>query len=124
MRRRSRWTTTTVGSATLLFDQNLAPSLSRRLADLYPDSIHVKEIDLDVGEDHPIWDYAKIGNLVIVTKDRDYKDLSKRLGHPPKVVLIRLGNCTREAVASLLRERYADVIALLRDENRGLLVLP
>ena len=124
MRRQSRWTTTTVDSVTLLFNQNLAPSLSRRLADLYPDSIHVKEIDLDAGEDHPIWDYAKVGGLVIVTKDKDYKDLSKRLGHPPKVVLIRLGNCSREAVASLLGARYADVIALLQDGNRGLLVLP
>jgi len=28
----------------LLFDQNMPPQLARRLADLYPDSVHVREI--------------------------------------------------------------------------------
>ena len=108
----------------LLFNQNLPPSLPRRLADLYPGAIHVKTINLAVGGDNPIWDYAKEQALVIATKDTDYRDLSNRLGHPPKVVLIRLGNCTREAVASLLRERHADILALHQDESRGLLELP
>ena len=115
---------TTVISVMLLFNQNLPPSLPRRLADLYPGSSHVKSVDLDVGGDNPIWDYAKERGFVIVTKDTDYRELSRRLGHPPKVALIRLGNCTRDAVASLLRERYGDVLALERDDRRGLLELP
>ena len=114
----------TVGSVMLLFNQNLPPSLPRRLADLYPGSIHVRSVNLAVGEDNPIWDYAKERGLVIVTKDTDYRELSGRLGTPPKVVLIRLGNCTRAAVVSLLRERYGEVMDWYRDDGRGLLELP
>ena len=115
---------TTVASVMLLFNQNLPPSLPRRLADLYPGSVHVKDINLAVVGDNPIWDYAKDRSLIVATKDTDYRDLSHRLGYPPKVVLIRLGNCSRDAVVSLLRERYADILALQRDERRGLLELP
>lgn len=111
-------------SVMLLFNQNLPPSLPRRLADLYPGSVHVKDLNLDVGGDNPIWDYAKERSLIVATKDRDYRDLSRRLGYPPKVVLIRLGNCPRDAVAALLRERYDDIVALHRDAGRGLLELP
>ncbi len=31
----------------LLFDHNLSPKLVRRLADLYPDSVHVSHLGLD-----------------------------------------------------------------------------
>ena len=115
---------TTVVSAMLLFNQNLSYRLPRMLADLYPESRHVMAVNLDVGGDNPIWDYAKTRDYIIVTKDKDYIELSQRLGHPPNVVLIRLGNCPVEAVAALLRERYGDILALARDEGQGLLELP
>lgn len=115
---------TTVVSVTLLFNQNLSYQLPRLLADLYPESSHVLEIDLAVGEDNPIWDYAKERGFVIVTKDKDYREMSGRLGQPPKVVLIRLGNCPVAAVVSLLRERYGEVMDWYRDDGRGLLELP
>ena len=71
-----------------------------------------------------IWQYAKQESVTIVTKDVDYALLSARLGHPPKVIRITLGNCSREAVADLLRERFADIVAFHQDEDRGLLELP
>jgi len=30
----------------LLFDENLSPDLVRRLTDLFPDSVHVRDVDL------------------------------------------------------------------------------
>jgi predicted nuclease of predicted toxin-antitoxin system len=40
----------------LLFDQNLSPRLARLLADLYPGSIHVREVGLRDAVDAAIWD--------------------------------------------------------------------
>jgi predicted nuclease of predicted toxin-antitoxin system len=40
----------------LLFDQNLSPRLGRLLADIYPDSIHVREVGLRDSDDAAIWD--------------------------------------------------------------------
>ena len=43
----------------LLFDQNLSHKLAHRLADLFPDSTHVREIGLKEAEDPAVWEYAK-----------------------------------------------------------------
>ncbi len=78
----------------LLFDQNLAPNLVQKLADVFPGSTHVFLIGLDCEDDRIVRKYAGENNFVIVTKDSDYSDLSTRLGYPPKVIWIRRGNCS------------------------------
>jgi predicted nuclease of predicted toxin-antitoxin system len=45
------------------------------------------------------------------------------LGHPPKVVWVRLGNCPTAAVAGLLRSRQADLLAFEADPVATFLVL-
>jgi hypothetical protein len=42
---------------------------------------------------------------------------------PPKVVWIRLGNCTTRQVAALLRDRAADVAAFVAEDEAGFLAL-
>jgi hypothetical protein len=39
----------------LLFDQNLAPRLVARLADIFPASEHVRDVGLATGDDHAVW---------------------------------------------------------------------
>lgn len=56
----------------LLFDQNLSPSLVDSLADIYPESVHVQSAGLDRADDRAVWDFARLQNLVIVTKDADF----------------------------------------------------
>ena len=55
-----------------------------------------------------MWAYAKANDFVIVSKDSDFVDLSVLEGAPPKVVWVRLGNCTTASVALLLRECEGD----------------
>ena len=43
----------------LLFDQNLSPSLTEALRDLFPGSLHVKDVALDSASDAAVWVYAK-----------------------------------------------------------------
>lgn len=70
----------------LLFDQNLSPRLVKRLADLYPDSTHVDTLGFGSSSDREIWDFARINDYVIVTKDADFGELSVLRGVPPKVI--------------------------------------
>ena len=107
----------------LLFDQNLSPDLPSLLHDLFPDSIQVIELNLDATVDRVIWQYAITNNFIIATKDKDYGDLSRLLGAPPKIILITSGNGPTSEVAALLRERYPEILALREDEDRGLLEL-
>ena len=60
----------------LLFDHNLSPRLVNRLADIYPNSNHLFNLNLDTAEDSFVWKYARDNDLTIVTKDSDFSELS------------------------------------------------
>ena len=60
----------------LLFDQNLAPRLVHNLADIYPDSVHVREVGLRDADDSVIWEYAKLHSFTSVSKDSDFQQRS------------------------------------------------
>ena len=108
----------------LLFDQNLSRYLKRHLRDLYRDCFHVWDVELNSTPDSVVWEYAKSHGSVFVTKDSDFMRLSATLGHPPKVIWLRLGNSTTADVAALLRNCYDDVLAFCQDDEISLLVLP
>jgi predicted nuclease of predicted toxin-antitoxin system len=66
----------------LLFDENLSPKLPSRLSDLFPNSLHVRDIGMKATIDPIVWDYAKDNNLMLVSKDSDMHDLSLVFGSP------------------------------------------
>jgi predicted nuclease of predicted toxin-antitoxin system len=107
----------------LLFDANLSPKLAGRLAELFPDSVHVFDMGLaQFTSDYAIWEYAKSNGFVIVTADSDFLDLAGERGAPPKVV--RLENCNYKTVRveELLR-RNAVRIAELENSIRPVLII-
>jgi predicted nuclease of predicted toxin-antitoxin system len=135
----------------LLFDENLSHQLVRRLADLFPDSamkvsaklliplegtfsssvekrrfiaaIHVREVGLKAADDPVVWEYAKNNDLLIVSKDSDMHQRSFVFGYPPKVVWVRLGNCSTSDVERLLRRHFAAIKAFYEDDYASFLSL-
>lgn len=87
----------------LLFDQNLSHKLPARLADLFPQSQHVRTLGLDRAPDEAIWRYAQEHGFAIVTQDADFAEQSRLLGSPPKVVWLHCGNTTPTHIEALLR---------------------
>ena len=108
----------------MIFDQNLSPDLPSLLKDLFPDSLHVIDLDLDAADDGTIWNFASRHGYDIVTKDKDYEELSKQRGHPPRVIKITSGNGPTSLVANLFRERRLEISTFENDPLRGLLRLP
>jgi predicted nuclease of predicted toxin-antitoxin system len=108
----------------LLFDQNLSHRLLALLAADFPGSEHVRNAGLATGSDSAVWSYAAAQGLTIVSKDTDFQQRAARLGCPPKVVWVRLGNCPTAAVAALLRSRQADLLAFEADPKASFLSLP
>jgi predicted nuclease of predicted toxin-antitoxin system len=106
-----------------LFDQNLSPRLVTRLTDLYPNSTHVDTLGLGTSSDRDVWEYARLKDFMIVTKDTDFSELSILLGTPPKVIWIRRGNCSTNDIEKLLRDNYSDINAFSNDVNSGVLTL-
>jgi predicted nuclease of predicted toxin-antitoxin system len=108
----------------LLFDQNLSPRLPRLLADLYPNSVHVREIGLRDASDAEIWEYAKRNGFVVVSKDSDFQQRSLLYGHPPKFVWLRVGNCPVKTVEGLLRKHSVVIHTFVQDAIKSHLMLP
>lgn len=94
----------------LLFDENLSPKMVMALADVFPDSAHVDRIGLGGGSDDDVWRYAKDNGYMIVSKDSDFYEKSILYGHPPKIILIKRGNCTNRQIQLILKNK-ATVIA-------------
>lgn len=107
----------------LLLDHNLSPKLVNRLADLYPDSTHVHLIGLERADDRTVWEYARHHGYIIVTKDADYSELLPLYGFPPKIIWIRRGNCSTQAIELLLRDNFEVIETLSNDPNTGVITL-
>jgi len=90
----------------LLFDQNLSPRLVSRLSDLFPDSAHVYPLGLAGVLDGEVWNYARDNGFILVSKDADFSELSLLHGHPPKLIWLRIGNCTTIQIEQLLRANF------------------
>ena len=107
----------------LLIDENLSPRLVRLLEDIFPWSLHIESAGFQSTEDDDIWEYARIRSLIVLTKDRDYRQLSLERGHPPKVILVRIGNCRVAEVDSLIRDHYHEILDFEDDPARSIIEL-
>ncbi|MCC7117720.1 MAG: DUF5615 family PIN-like protein [Anaerolineales bacterium] len=107
----------------LLFDQNISPKLVERLADIYPDSAHVSMLGLDHALDTEIWQYAHDHDYIIVTKDADFSELGVIRGFPPKIIWIRKGNCSTQAIELILRTNFDAIKFASADQDTGILTL-
>ena len=107
----------------LLFDENLSPTLVRLLDDLIPGSLHVRDVGLEAADDSAIWNYAQENALIICSKDSDLHQRSFLLGFPPKVIWVRLGNCSTSDVEELLRRHFTSITAFGQDSYASFLIL-
>jgi predicted nuclease of predicted toxin-antitoxin system len=79
------------------------------VADVFPGCLHVRLLGAGGAADPAIWQLALEHNCLLVTKDEDFHRLSVLRGAPPKIVWLRLGNCTTADVVRLLRQRAEDI---------------
>ena len=92
----------------LLFDQNLSFKLCSMVADLFPDSSHVRSHGLSEVADRALWEFAKA-------------ELAGLMGSPPKVIWLRAGNQTTATIADLLRRHAPTIQSFEGDENTACL---
>ena len=107
----------------LLFDENLSPRLVESLSDLYPESQHVHSVDLGGADDPAVWLYAKQHGFAIVSKDSDFAERSVLENDSPKIVWIRLGNCSTGDIEQLLRSANEAVTQFIQQDEETCLIL-
>jgi len=78
---------------------------------------------LGSADDEAVWQYAKQGNFSIVSKDSDFQERSVLRGYPPKVIWLRVANCTTAEIASLLRAAQPIIARFINDDEESCLLL-
>jgi predicted nuclease of predicted toxin-antitoxin system len=107
----------------LLFDQNLPPKLTKTFEDTFPGSAHVRDLGLASADDLEIWTYARTNGFVIVSKDSDFHQRSFVEGAPPKVVWLRVGNCSAMDIERVLFIYEAAIVSFERESASSFLIV-
>ena len=105
----------------LLFDQNLSFKLCRTVADLFPESNHVRLLGLSEVGDRVLWDYAKTNGFTIVSQDVDFAEMAALLRSPPKVIWLRSENLSTAAISTLMRRHAELIVAFGKDDDAACL---
>ena len=107
----------------LLFDENLSPRLPRLLAARFPDSVHVRDCGLRGRPDDEVWEFARARGFTVISKDSDFYERGLLHGQPPKFVWLRVGNCTRDELVTLILRHEQQIHALAADPFGSVLAL-
>jgi predicted nuclease of predicted toxin-antitoxin system len=107
----------------LLFDENLSPRLPGLLKSIFPDSVHARDCGLLGQPDEDVWEYAGANGLTIISKDSDFQQRSLLYGYPPKVVWLRVGNCSRQQLVDLITSYEVEIRDLDQDKLEAILIL-
>jgi predicted nuclease of predicted toxin-antitoxin system len=107
----------------LLLDENLSDRIIFLIVDLYPESQHIKTLGLTNTDDGIIWEYAKINDFVIISKDADFHQRSLLYGHPPKFIYLRIGNSPTSKIVKILRDNFGTIIQFGSAELESILLL-
>lgn len=109
----------------LLFDENVSDRLAKLLADVFPDSSHVRNDGLRGTEDRNVWELARKDGFTIVSKDTGFRERSYGGGTAAEGRRLDVGNAGTKAIEDLLRrERERERILRFTDsEQSSLLIL-
>lgn len=67
--------------------------------------------------DVEVWQFARENGFAVVSKDSDFSERSSLFGGPPKVIWLRLGNCTTTRAEFVLRNAVERLQAFERGEQ-------
>lgn len=102
----------------LLLDENLSRRLVPLLLTAYPNTTQIALLKLETSTDREIWEYAKINDFIIVTRDSDFHELGTLYGAPPKVIWLKTGNQSKAStLRSLLEHKKLIYTALFQEEK-------
>jgi predicted nuclease of predicted toxin-antitoxin system len=107
----------------LLFDQNISFRVVKQLKTTFPEVTGVRESGLVNADDYEIWEYARQNNYTVVSFDKDIPDIGSVKGYPPKIVWLRTGNMSNQAILALFLDHAEQFAAFIANEKNGCLMV-
>ncbi|WP_428400343.1 DUF5615 family PIN-like protein [Niabella insulamsoli] len=99
----------------LWLDVNISPVIAKWMIDELALNAHsAYTLQLYDKTDFEIYQMAKpSGDVIIISKDVDFSELITRLGAPPKLININIGNCDNRYLWSRIKPQIQDLIRRL-----------
>ena len=95
-------------------DAQLSPRLALWIThNLGAEVWSVRDRDLRDATDERIFAAAREADVVFITKDKDFAEMLKRLGAPPKVIWLRCGNTSEARLKEIFSKHMAEALHLL-----------
>ena len=92
----------------ILVDQNISFRLVQRIQSSFSEIEHVKSLGLINADDFDIFMSARnLGFAAILTQDQDFQNLILEHNSPPKVIWLRIGNCSTPLIAEVILRNSA-----------------
>ncbi len=107
----------------LLFDQNISYRVVKPLKLSLPNVVGVRDVSLYEADDFAIWEYARRENYVMVTFNKDIPMIESVRGFPPKIIWLRTGNMSNQALIDLFTNRIDELIDFNSQQNVGCLLI-
>ncbi len=102
----------------LWLDAQLSPSLAPWLTKNFDvKAFSVKEMGYRDAADETIFEAARKSADVVVTKDRDFVHLVDRVGPPPKVLWLTMGNTSNKHLKSILETQLKLALEFLTNNR-------
>jgi predicted nuclease of predicted toxin-antitoxin system len=101
---------------TFWLDAQLDPSLAAWIGSRFGViAKHVVEMTLEKADDRELYEAGRrFAEIVILSKDADFADLSKSLGAPPQIVHLRCGNLNTPQLQMFLSLKLGEAIERLK----------
>lgn len=92
-------------------DAHLSPRIAKWLeSELDLAASSLTRLGLSKCEDAEIFKAAREAGVVFLTKDQDFAAIVTRMGPPPHVIWLRVGNASEEQLKRILTERLREAL--------------
>ena len=101
----------------LLIDQNISHRIIDSISDIFPDSIHVKDIHLLHNSDLELWEFALNNTYVLVTTDVEACNRNVLENNGPKIICVSSEVVTTTKVEWVLRVHFDTIEQFITAED-------
>jgi len=99
---------------TIWLDEQISPFLAPWIEQQFGITCSsVTILPVDRGADLAIFLAARGAGAIVISKDSDFVDLAQRLGTPPPIIRLRMGNCSNTTMRLILSARLQDALDLI-----------
>ena len=101
----------------LLIDQNISHRIIDSISDIYPESVHLKDIHLLHNSDLELWEFALNNHYVLVTTDLEACNRNVLENNSPKIICISSEVVTTTKVEWVLRVHFETIQQFITGED-------